>query len=110
MKPLDSLIHLIPNQPYSSFCTQIKVHQVWQKRLKNAHITPSMSRRTTCLDNACIKSFFNKLKVKLGNLSNYNSAEKLITTVKKWIIYYNTKQIQMKLGDTESIFYRRCAA
>ncbi|QGV24532.1 hypothetical protein DNL43_04320 [Lentilactobacillus kefiri] len=114
IKPLDSLIALIPNRPYKQFLHTDQGwqyrHSGWQNKLKKAHITPSMSRRATCLDNACIESFVNKLKVELGNLSNYNSAEKLITAVKKWIIYYNTNRIQMKLGGTSPIKYRLCAA
>nr|WP_237049106.1 IS3 family transposase [Lentilactobacillus parabuchneri] len=114
LKPLESLVNLIPNQPYKQFLHTDQGwqyrHQSWQKKLKNAHITPSMSRRATCLDNACIESFFNKLKVELGNLSDYNSAEELITAIKKWIVYYNTKRIQMKLGGTSPINYRLRAA
>lgn len=117
MKPLDSLIALIPNRPYKQFLNtdqgwqyRHSRHSMCQNKLKKAHITPSMSRRTACLNNACIESFFNKLKVELANLSTYNSAEKLITAIKKWIIYYNTKRIQMKLGGTESINYQLCAA
>ncbi|WP_165758585.1 IS3 family transposase, partial [Lentilactobacillus parakefiri] len=49
-------------------------------------------------------------KVELGDLSNYNSAEELITAVKEWIIYYNTERIQMKLGGTSPIKYRLRAA
>ncbi|WP_353960956.1 IS3 family transposase, partial [Lentilactobacillus sp. TOM.63] len=49
-------------------------------------------------------------KVELGNLSNYNSAKELITAIKKWIIYYNSKRIQMKLGGTAPISYRLRAA
>ncbi|QHB53549.1 IS3 family transposase (plasmid) [Lentilactobacillus hilgardii] len=57
-----------------------------------------------------MESFFNKLKVELGDLSKNNSAEELITAVKKWIIYYNTERIQMKLGGTSPIKYRLRAA
>lgn len=114
MKPLNSLIELIPNQPYKQFLHTDQGwqyrHRTWQKKLRSAHITPSMSRRATCLDNACMESFFNKLKVELGDLSNYNSAEELITAAKKWIIYYNTERIQMKLGGTSPIKYRLRAA
>lgn len=43
-------------------------HQKWRKILKKARIAQSMSHRARYLDNACIESFFNKLKVEIGDL------------------------------------------
>ncbi|WP_420835647.1 integrase core domain-containing protein [Paucilactobacillus suebicus] len=48
-----------------------------------------MSRRATCLDNACIEKIFNKMKVEIGNLKQYHSPESLIQAIKTWIKYYN---------------------
>ncbi|WP_420848342.1 IS3 family transposase, partial [Pediococcus stilesii] len=64
-----------------------------------------MSHRARCLDNACIESFFNKLKVEIGDLKQFNSVEELIQTIEKWIKYYNTDRIQMKLGGLSPIEY-----
>ncbi|ORN24359.1 Integrase core domain protein [Lentilactobacillus parabuchneri] len=114
LRPLDSLITSIPNQPYKQFLHTDQGwqyrHQAWQKKLKKAKLTPSMSRRATCLDNACMESFFDKLKVEVDDLLNYSSAEELITAVRNWITYYNTHRIQMKLGGTSPIKYRLRAA
>ncbi|WP_076625646.1 integrase core domain-containing protein (plasmid) [Paucilactobacillus suebicus] len=59
------------------------------KKCRQAHVTPSMSRRATCLDNACIEKIFNKMKVEIGNLKQYHSPESLIQAIKTWIKYYN---------------------
>lgn len=73
-------------------------------------VSTSMSRRATCLDNAAMESFFNKLKVEIGDLKQYKNSEELITAIQKWITYYNTKRIQMKLGGVSPIEYRQNAA
>lgn len=57
-----------------------------------------------------MESFFNKLKVEIGDLKQYKNSEELITAIQKWITYYNTKRIQMKLGGVSPIEYRQNAA
>jgi transposase InsO family protein len=85
-------------------------HQKWRKILKKSRIAQSMSHRARCLDNACIESFFNKLKVEIGDLKQFNSAKKLIRAIETWIKYYNTDRIQMKLGGLSPIEYQQQAA
>ena len=114
MKPLETLVQQLPNTTYKQFLHtgqgwQYR-HRAWQRKLRKAHLTPSMSRRATCLDNACIESFFNKLKVEIGDLRQFESVEALKRAITKWIIYYNTKRIQMKLGGQSPIKYRQLAA
>lgn len=58
----------------------------------------NVSRRVTCLDNAAMESFFNKIKVEIGPLKNFASAQELMKQVKDWLIYYNNRRIQTKLG------------
>lgn len=114
LKPLNDLTKRLPNESYKRFLHTDQGwqyrHHIWQHTLKKAHITPSMSRRATCLDNACIESFFNKLKVELGNLKNYNSSKELTRAINEWIKYYNNSRIQMKLGGLAPIEYRHQAA
>lgn len=69
-----------------------------------------MSRRAICLDNAWIERFFNKLKVKIDDLRQYNFAKELIQKIESWINDYNIKRIQIKLGGTSPIKYRQRAA
>ncbi len=75
------------------------------KFLKKNHITQSMSRKATCLDNAVIESFFHLLKIEIGN--NFNTKEELINSVRNWIYYYNNFRIKTKLGGKSPIQYRK---
>lgn len=45
-----------------------------------------------------MESFFNKMKVEIGDLKQYRSANTLIQAINTWIKYYNLSRIQMKLG------------
>jgi putative transposase len=114
LKPLEMLLKILPKTTYKQFLHTDQGwqyrHNAWQFKLKKAYITPSMSRRATCLDNACIESFFNKLKVEIDDLRQYNSAKELMLKIESWINDYNTKRIQMKLGGTSPIKYRQRAA
>lgn len=114
LQPLTDLKGQLENEPYKHVMHTDQGwhyrHNAWQNKLKQEHLVPSMSRRSTCLDNACIESFFNKLKVELDDLKQYNSAQELITAIKKWINYYNQTRIQMKLGGLSPINYRLQAA
>lgn len=75
------------------------------KFLKKNHITQSMSRKATCLDNAVIESFFHLLKIEIGN--NFSTKEELINSVRNWIYYYNNFHIKTKLGGKSPIQYRK---
>ena len=60
-------------------------------------ITPSMSRKGNCFDNAAAENFFSHLKSELINrvkLKDYEEAKKAIDD---YIRYYNNKRIQVKL-------------
>lgn len=110
MKPLNKLIQNLPITFYKKFMHtdqgwHYRNHK-WQNRLRKFHITPSMSKKASCLDNACIESFFNKLKTETGKLSQYNSSIELINYIEKWINYYNYKRIQIKLDGMSPINYR----
>ena len=60
-------------------------------------ITPSMSRKGNCFDNAAAENFFSHLKSELINrvkLKDYEEAKKAIDD---YIRYYNNERIQVKL-------------
>lgn len=114
LEPLTELLSFLPEAKFKRFLHTDQGwqyrHKLWQKKLHKAHITPSMSHRARCLDNACMESFFDKLKVELGDLKQYKSAQDLISSIRIWINYYNTKRIQMKLGGKSPIEYQQLAA
>jgi transposase InsO family protein len=67
---------------------------------KEYGITPSMSRRGNCYDNAMAENFFSILKAECINryrLKTYSEARELID---EYIDFYNNERIQIKTGLT----------
>ena len=69
----------------------------YQQRIKDLGLTPSMSRRGNCWDNACIENFFSHFKVESKCFSQPKSAFEVITAIDAYIAYYNQDRIQTKL-------------
>jgi putative transposase len=83
------IIHSDQGSVYRSF-----EYNQMAKRLK---VTPSMSRKANCWDNAVIESFFSQLKTEFPcfygiNIDTFNR------DLMRYIRYYNEKRIQNKLG------------
>ena len=114
LSPLEQLINVLPQKNYRTTIHTDQGwqyrHRAWRKMLKNQKIIQSMSRRATCLDNAAMESFFNKIKVELGSLKNYSTSEELIHQIKNWIKYYNNERIQVKLNGQSPVKFRQLAA
>ena len=86
-KPI--LLHSDQGFQYTSKLYERLTSQYW--------ITPSMSRKGNCFDNAAAENFFSHLKSELINrvkLKDYEEAKKAIDD---YIRYYNNKRIQVKL-------------
>ena len=79
----------------------------YQKQLTNQGLTPSMSRRGNCLDNACIESFFGVLKSECFYRHEFVSIEELEETVREYIYYYNNNRIKVKLNGLSPVQFRR---
>lgn len=69
----------------------------YAQTLAELNLTQSMSRRGNCWDNACIESFFGKLKTELYGFSEPETKPEMIEAVNKYISYYNEKRPQIKL-------------
>ncbi|TDQ32177.1 IS3 family transposase, partial [Aureibacillus halotolerans] len=69
----------------------------YQKRLADMTLTPSMSRRGNCWDNACIENFFSHLKSEMQIFGEPKTLEDVQAAVDAYIEYYNHKRIQTKL-------------
>ncbi|CAI2658411.1 IS3 family transposase ISWco1 [Apilactobacillus kunkeei] len=74
--------------------------------LKSNKVFQSMSRKATCLDNACIESFFNQLKVDTVHNNNFKDYNSLNQAVKEYVSYYNNYRIKQKLGRMSPVEYR----
>ena len=70
------------------------------RELLIAHgITPSMSRRGNCYDNAVAESFFHTLKVELIFQNEYKFKVSAILSISEWIEnFYNTERTHSTLG------------
>ena len=71
----------------------------YHKTLKEHGITQSMSRKGNCLDNCVMENFFGKMKNEMfyGHEYEFESLEQLKEEMEKYIEYYNTKRIKVKL-------------
>ncbi len=71
--------------------------KLYERLTSQYGITPSMSRKGNCFDNAAAENFFSHLKSELINrvkLKDYEEAKKAIDD---YIRYYNNKRMQVKL-------------
>lgn len=68
-----------------------------------------MSRKATCLDNACAESFFHILKVGTVHNHRYSTYSDLKAAIKNYIDYYNYKRIKIKLAGMSPVEYRKHA-
>jgi transposase InsO family protein len=63
---------------------------------KEYGITPSMSRRGNCLDNAMAENFFSILKAECLNRQKINSFDEAKILIDDFIWFYNNHRIQLK--------------
>lgn len=69
-------------------------------------ITPSMSRRGNCLDNACMENFFGMLKSEWVQRHKFAALDEARAAVEEYIHYYNYERCQIKTKLTP--FQKRC--
>ena len=83
----------------------------YQHLLTTHGITPSMSRKGNCWDNACIESFFGTLKRELVYHRRYVTREEAMQDIFEYIeVFYNRKRRHSTLGyDSPAEFEARMA-
>lgn len=74
--------------------------------IQDYDITPSMSRRGNCLDNACMENFFGMLKTEWIQRRKFSSFEQAREAVEEYIHYYNYERCHLKTKLTP--YQRRC--
>lgn len=72
--------------------------EAYQQRLKAMGMTPSMSRRGNCWDNAVMERFFRSFKVETQHHHSLKSPEEMIWITKKYMYFYNTQRIHSANG------------
>ena len=80
----------------------------WLKRVHDAKLIRSMSRKGCSPDNAACEGFFGRLKTELFYPRNWQdvSIDQFIGTVDAYIRWYNEKRIKISLGSLSPIEYR----
>lgn len=78
----------------------------FQKRLEDMGLTQSMSRKATCLDNACMEGFFGHLKDEFYRGQSFESFESFRDQLDAYIVYWNTRRYQARLKGMTPVQYR----
>jgi len=78
----------------------------FQLRLKSLGIVQSMSRKATCLDNACMEGFFGHLKDEFYRERRFDSFETFKTELDSYITYWNERRYQPALKGMTPVQYR----
>jgi len=87
----------------SQYCTRS-----YAKLLKQFKITPSMSRKGNCYDNAPMESFWGILKNELIHHRRYATREEAIREITEYIeVFYNRQRIQKRLGYLSPVAFER---
>lgn len=83
----------------------------FQALLLNYHITPSMSDRGNCYDNAHMESFWSTLKTELIHRDSFADARHACQAISKYInTFYNTKRLHSALGFKSPAEYEKLSA
>lgn len=78
----------------------------YQTMLSERGITQSMSKKATCLDNACMESFFGRLKQELFYGKRFRDVTHFISELESYLHYYNNRRISLKLKGLSPVQYR----
>jgi putative transposase len=91
-KPPEGLIHHCDRgRQYASYG--------YQALLKRYGITPSMSRKGNCYDNAYMESFFSTLKRELVHSERYRTREEARLSIFEYVeVFYNRNRKHSALG------------
>lgn len=109
-QPLQQFVDSLPELNYRTTIHSDQGFQYqnckYQKILRDNKIFQSMSRKATCLDNACAESIFHIIKVGTVHNNHYETYEVLEKNVKKYVHYYNNERIKVKLAGMSPVKYR----
>jgi len=78
----------------------------FKNTLTNNAITPSMSRKGNCWDNAPMESFFHSLKTEWTNHQSFKTRLQARQSIFEWIeVFYNRERIHSSLGYKSPLAY-----
>jgi len=70
----------------------------FRKVLEHCSITPSMSRKANCWDNACSETLFGSLKVERLHGEQFESIREAKDAVIAWLVWYNQSRMHSTLN------------
>lgn len=88
--PTKTLLHSDRGYQYTSngFRNFVQKHQ----------LTHSMSRVGKCIDNGPMENFWGIIKEEMYRLKTYITFEELVHDIKRYITFYNTRRVTLKMG------------
>ena len=78
----------------------------YQLKLAELGIEQSMSRKATCLDNACMEGFFGHMKDEFYRGRRFDSFDSFRSELDDYIAYWNTRRYQVCLKGMTPVQYR----
>ena len=81
-------------------------HAAWTRRLEDAGITQSMSRKGNCLDNAKAENFFSMVKTELYYDWEGDDPDIFERDLKELIDWYSNVRIKRCLDGSSPVEYR----
>lgn len=78
----------------------------FQDRLERMGLAQSMSRKATCLDNACMEGFFGHMKDEFFRGREFDSFDSFKEQLDSYIAYWNTGRYQARLKGMTPVQYR----
>lgn len=87
---------------------QFRSHE-YKKILKQNNIKHSVSHKGVSVDNAPIESWFSALKCETLYLYPPRNRETAISTINKYVLFYNCERLQEQLGEKSPLEYRNLA-
>lgn len=70
----------------------------FRKMLEHCTITPSMSRKSNCWDNACSETLFDSLKVERLHGEQFETIRDAKDAVIAWLLWYNQTRMHSTLN------------
>jgi len=79
---------------------------VFKKKLEEAQMAQSMSRKGKCIDNGPMEGFFGSLKTEMFYSKKFRSLDEVKAKIIEYIEFYNNRRFQKKLGNLAPIELR----
>ena len=71
--------------------------KLFRAKLEKAGMTQSMSRVGRCIDNGPMEGFWGILKSEMYYLRKFTDEQELISSIRDYIYFYNTRRYQKRL-------------